>query len=68
METSTLNEHLSREQVADMFKVNVGTVSKWAQRGLLPYFTTPGGIRRFYRADVEAFMVRNTAPEHEAAS
>lgn len=60
METSTLNEHLSRLEVAELFKVHPVTVSKWAERNLLPYFTTPGGVRRFYRSDVEAFMARNT--------
>lgn len=60
MSTTTDEETLNREQVAALFKVHVVTVSKWAQRGILPSFMTPSGIYRFYRSDVEAFMQRNT--------
>lgn len=43
-------------QVAALFGVSTGAVSKWADEGKLPSFRTPGGQRRFARADVEAFI------------
>jgi excisionase family DNA binding protein len=33
------------------------TVRKWADRGLVPTFYTPGGHRRFRRDDLEAFLL-----------
>jgi excisionase family DNA binding protein len=33
------------------------TVRKWADRGRVPTFYTPGGHRRFRRDDLEAFLV-----------
>lgn len=48
---------LTRRQVADMFHVHPMTVTKWAQKGLLPFFWLPGNrVRKFYRADVEAWL------------
>lgn len=68
MSIATQSEILTRAQVAAIFQVHVGTVSRWADEHLLPFFTTPGGQRRFYRADVEAFMERSAPREHVAAS
>lgn len=40
-----------------MFHVHPMTVTKWAQKGLLPFFWLPGNrVRKFYRADVEAWL------------
>ena len=38
---------LPRRAVARIFGVSVSTVTRWAQRGLLPAVRTPGGHYRF---------------------
>ena len=38
---------LPRRAVARLFGVSVSTVTRWAQRGLLPSVRTPGGHYRF---------------------
>lgn len=48
---------LKPAQVAEMFGVDPKTISRWAQLGLLPYFVTPGGHRRFRKADIQALIV-----------
>lgn len=45
-------------EVADRLLVTPVTVRMWAQRGLLPSETTPGGHRRFRTRDVEEFVAR----------
>ena len=39
--------YLPRRTVARVFGVSVSTVTRWAQRGLLPAVRTPGGHYRF---------------------
>lgn len=46
---------LTISSVAEMLNVHSDTVRKWCERGLIPFERTPGGHRRFKRADVEAF-------------
>jgi excisionase family DNA binding protein len=50
---------LRASDVARRFNVSIGAVRQWADLGLLPSFRTPGGQRRFHRADVDAF-IQNT--------
>lgn len=40
-------ELLTPQEVADIFRVDLKTVSRWAQTGKLPYIWTPGNRRRF---------------------
>lgn len=47
---------LTSGQVADIFGVTSVTVGEWAESGKLRSFKTPGGHRRFRRADVEEFL------------
>lgn len=48
---------LTASDVADLFRVDIKTVSRWANAGKLrESFRTPGGHRRWARADVEAAM------------
>ena len=54
--TEDISRPLTPAQVARRFNVSVTTVANWADAGLLPSFRTPGGQRRFYLADVEAFI------------
>lgn len=43
-------------EVAGLFNVSITTVGNWADEGKLRSFRTPGGQRRFNRADVEKFI------------
>lgn len=48
------DEVMSPGEVAIELGVDPKTVTRWAQQGIIPFFTLPKGHRRFYRADVEA--------------
>jgi excisionase family DNA binding protein len=52
-------------EVAERFNVSTNTVAKWADDGRLPSFRTPGGQRRFHRADIEALL--GTKPRDKSA-
>ena len=54
---------LSPGQVAALFGVSVTTVASWADSGKLPSFRTPGGQRRFRKADVDAFVAEQADDE-----
>jgi excisionase family DNA binding protein len=46
---------LTPREVAEMLGVRVTTVGRWARTGILkPVTRTPGGHRRYDRADVQA--------------
>lgn len=47
---------LTSAEVADLFRVDTVTVTKWATDGKLVGFQTPGGHWRFRRADVDALL------------
>ena len=46
-------EYLGPGQVARMLHVSPKTVSRWADKGLIPCVTTLGGHRRFQRSTLE---------------
>jgi excisionase family DNA binding protein len=52
---------LTPAQVADIFRVDVKTVTRWAQAGRLTSFRTLGGHRRFRRAEVLELKRRRDA-------
>jgi excisionase family DNA binding protein len=52
---------LAPSQVAELFGVNVKTVTRWAARGLLPAVTTPGGHRRYRESDIRRLLHADTA-------
>lgn len=54
------DEPLTTGQVAAIFGVTTTTVKRWADKGLLPHFRTPGAHYRFRRSDVEAFKASTT--------
>jgi excisionase family DNA binding protein len=56
---------LSPAEAAAMIGVHPESVRRWAADGLIPFFVTPGGWRRFSRADVETFI---SSRRTEAAS
>lgn len=66
--TNEPTEILTRAQVAALFGVHPGTVSKWLEAGLIPAFSTPAGSTRYYRADIEAFLASSTRERVTAAS
>ncbi|SHI45627.1 DNA binding domain-containing protein, excisionase family [Nocardiopsis flavescens] len=53
-------EVLTSGEVAQMLRVTAVTVARWADTGRLTSFRTPGGHRRFLRAEVEAYLVPET--------
>jgi len=42
-------------EVAKFFNVNLRTITRWADQGLLSSWRTPGGQRRYSRVEVERF-------------
>jgi len=50
----TTERLLTPSEVAGLFRVEVKTVGRWADAGLLPAIRTVGGHRRFRSADVDA--------------
>lgn len=44
---------LTSFDVARRLAIHVSTVAEWAEKGVLPFWRTPGGHRRFRRSDVE---------------
>lgn len=45
-------ELMTPAEVAKVFRVDPKTVTRWANKGKLPFIKTLGGHRRFARADV----------------
>lgn len=39
-----------------MLRVDPATVARWARTGRLRVVRTPGGHRRYFRADIEAIL------------
>lgn len=44
------------QEVANLFNVHVRSVSRWAARGKLQFFRTPGGHRRYYADPIDALI------------
>jgi excisionase family DNA binding protein len=49
-------ELLTPAEVAQMFRVDPKTVTRWEKLGKLQSLRTPGGTRRYFRAEVEALL------------
>lgn len=47
---------LTPGEVAERFRVDPKTVTRWGNTGKLACIRTPGGHRRYYEADVEVFL------------
>src|SRR5947199_2553842 len=52
-------EWLPLGQAARFLGVAQSTIRKWSDQGRVPAFYTPGGHRRYRRADLEAFLDRS---------
>lgn len=55
------SEYLAIGETAARLGVSVATIRRWDERGALPSVRTPGGQRRFRRADVEALLTRKAS-------
>ncbi len=65
MSDSTNNAYLNPAETARLLLVSPVTLRAWAQKGLLPSETTPGGHRRFLRRDVEKFLRSRGMGQHQ---
>jgi excisionase family DNA binding protein len=54
--------YLRTAQVAELLHVSPKTVSRWAQEGMLPYFRTLGGHRRYPDAEIRALLETLSEP------
>jgi excisionase family DNA binding protein len=60
-------ELLTPAEVADLFRVDPRTVTRWATDGKLTAIRTLGGHRRYHRAQVEQLLggpQEQDSPEH----
>ena len=53
---SDVPDLLTPAQIHALWKVDPKTVWAWANAGKLTAVRTPGGTRRYYRAEVEALL------------
>ncbi|MFW5420124.1 helix-turn-helix domain-containing protein [Nocardiopsis sp. CNT-189] len=56
---------LTSGEVADLFRVDPKTVTRWAATGKLRSFRTPGGHRRFAAADIRSILAHARQPRRE---
>jgi excisionase family DNA binding protein len=54
--TNPDDELLTPREVAEVFGVRTTTIARWARDGRLSPLWTPGGHRRYSRADVQALV------------
>jgi excisionase family DNA binding protein len=55
---------LTPREVAELFGVRTTTIARWARDGRLDPIRTPGGHRRYSRANVQAVLAaEDTGPE-----
>ncbi len=53
------NVHFSTTSIAELFEINVSTVKRWIDRGLLQAEITAGGHRRVTQEQLDAFIRNN---------
>jgi excisionase family DNA binding protein len=63
--TDVIEYTLSTGEVAKRLGYSLDTIARWADKGLIACWKTPGGYRRFRPADVDAFA-HAAAPEHSS--
>ena len=68
--TTERDELMTPAEVAELFRVNAKTVTRWAQAGKISVVRTLGGHRRFRRAEIESSLRPQEAlwPAHGLAS
>lgn len=66
--TADADEWLTLEQASRHLGVHASTLRRWANGGAVGVFTTPGGHRRFRRADLDRLERKGRQSRREAAS
>jgi len=66
MAEQTLNEWLSLQQAAKVLGIHPTTLRAWSDRGHIASQRTPGGHRRFSRADLQTWLESQHRHEPEA--
>jgi excisionase family DNA binding protein len=56
---------LTPGEVAEMFRVDPKTVTRWASAGRIGSIRTPGGHRRFKESEVKALLAKLTVEAHD---
>ncbi len=60
MDTNDESTLMTPSEVADLFRVDPKTVTRWAQAGKIPHVRTLGGHRRYPRKQIEALINQQT--------
>ncbi|WP_242910270.1 BldC family transcriptional regulator [Actinomadura terrae] len=60
-ETPEHDHLLTPGEVAEMFRVDPRTVTKWAKQGKIPFIWTPGGTRRYSEVVVRDLLGLQTS-------
>jgi len=55
------DDFLTPREVAELFGVRTTTIARWAREGRFDPFRTPGGHRRYSRANVQALIATRDA-------
>ena len=56
MNSDEFRDLMTPAEVAGLLSVDPKTISRWARKGHLTAYKTPGGHHRFDRGDVSEFM------------
>ncbi|GAA1455772.1 BldC family transcriptional regulator [Nocardiopsis tropica] len=56
----TSEQLLTPGEVAQLFRVDTRTVTRWTEAGLITSIRTPGGTRRYRAAEAWALLCRTT--------
>jgi excisionase family DNA binding protein len=59
---SDTDDLLRPREVAALFGVRTATIARWAREGKLTPLRTPGGHRRYSRADIRRLLADETTP------
>ena len=59
MELTNNEALLTPSEVAEMFRVNPKTVTRWARSGKISAIRTLGGHRRFHASEVGQFLAQS---------
>jgi hypothetical protein len=57
-------ETLGPREVGKIFDVDTRTVSRWALNGVIGFFRTPHGMRRYPVCEVKRLMAGQPAPDY----
>ncbi len=68
MNEEELPAYLSLSAASRLLGVHASTLRRWADEGAVPVYITPGGHRRFARADILALAARRPLPAQSLSS